>query len=209
MAAMTLLGKAWRKPYWVFYYLVTKLSFWRCWLLKAQARFYGGRVEIGHNVVITHPTQFQGFGTLILGDNVKLGFMMGGLKNIPILLQPRTDAAVIQIDQGSILMNGSELISRSSIYIGKNCRVGAGCVFLDADFHGIGPDERDQVGITKPIIIGDNVWLGRSVTVLKGVHVGNDAIIGANCMVTKDIPAGGIAVGNPMRIVGSVYDRMV
>lgn len=130
---------------------------------------------------------------------------------MPILLQTRTDAAVIQIDQGSILMNGSELISRSSIYIGKNCRIGAGCAFLDADFHGIGADERDQVGVTKPIIIGDNVWLGvwlgRSVTILKGVHVGNDAVIGANCVVTKDIPAGGIAVGNPVRIVGSVYER--
>lgn len=207
MVTKIILGKAWRKPYWIFYYLVNRLSFWRCWHLQAQARLYGAKVLIGHNVIITHPTQFQGFGTLLLEEDVKLGYMMGGLKNSFILLQPRTDTAIIQIGQGSILMNGSELISRSKISIGKNCRIGAGCVFLDADFHGLGADERDQVGATEPIIVGDNVWLGRSVTVLKGVCIGDDAVVGANCVVTKNIPPGGIAVGNPMRIVGSVYHR--
>jgi maltose O-acetyltransferase len=106
-----------------------------------------------------------------------------------------------------MLMNGSELMSRSEICLGGNCRIGAGCVFLDADFHGLGVNERDQVGITEPIAVGNNVWLGRGVTVLKGVHIGDDAVVGAGCVVSKSIPAGGIAVGNPMRVVGSVYDR--
>lgn len=204
---MTLIGKVWRKPYWVYYYFVSRLSFLRKWHLRIQARFYGAKVEIGRNVTITHPICFQGFGTLVVEDNVRLGFMMGGLKNAPILFQPRTNTALIQIGEGSAVMNGCEVIARSRIQIGRNCLIGAGCVFLDADFHGLAVDERDQVGVSKPIIIGNNVWLGRAVTVLKGVCIGDDAVVGANCVVTKDIPAGGIAVGNPMRLVGSVYNR--
>ncbi len=207
MLDLGLLGKAWRKPYWVYNYVVNKTSFWKRWCLKMQARLYGTKVQIGRNVIINHPTQFQGFGILILEDDVKLGFMMAGLRNAPILLQPRANVSVIQICRGSMLMNGCELMSQSRISIGENCRIGAGCIFLDADFHALGVDERDKVGVTKPIIVGNNVWLGRSVTVLKGVHIGNDAVVGANSVVTKDIPAGGIVVGNPMQVVGSIYER--
>jgi len=106
-------------------------------------------------------------------------------------------------------MNGSEYLARTSIAIGANCRLGPKCVIMDADFHGVAPEQRDTPGETKPIVIEDDVWFGSEVMVLKGVHIGRDAVVGARCVVAKDVPAGAIVVGNPMKIVGTVYDRGV
>jgi acetyltransferase-like isoleucine patch superfamily enzyme len=54
------------------------------------------------------------------------------------------------------------------------------------------------------VIIDDNVWIGDKATILAGVHIGYGAIIGANAVVTKDIPKYSIAVGNPARILSRV-----
>jgi maltose O-acetyltransferase len=56
----------------------------------------------------------------------------------------------------------------------------------------------------KPITIGDNVWLGGGVIVLPGVTIEENSVIGAGAVVTKDVPAGCVAVGNPARVVKSI-----
>ena len=56
----------------------------------------------------------------------------------------------------------------------------------------------------KPITIGEYVWLGMNVTVLKGLTIGEHSIIGANSVVTKDIPAYCIAAGNPCRVIRTI-----
>ena len=56
----------------------------------------------------------------------------------------------------------------------------------------------------KPITIGDNVWIGGNVVVLPGVTIGNNSVIGAGSVVTKDIPAGVIAYGNPCKVIRDV-----
>jgi acetyltransferase-like isoleucine patch superfamily enzyme len=55
--------------------------------------------------------------------------------------------------------------------------------------------------ISSPTKIGDRVWIGANVTILKGVTIGNDAVVGAGSVVTKDIPAKAIAVGNPAKVI--------
>ena len=51
------------------------------------------------------------------------------------------------------------------------------------------------------VVIGNNVWLGDKVTILPGIHIGDGAVIGANSVVTKNIPAYAVACGNPARII--------
>jgi maltose O-acetyltransferase len=53
----------------------------------------------------------------------------------------------------------------------------------------------------EPVIIGDNVWIGGSVTILPGVTIGDNVTIGAGSVVTKDIPSNSIAVGNPCKVI--------
>lgn len=56
------------------------------------------------------------------------------------------------------------------------------------------------------MVIGNNVWLGANVTVLPGVTIGDDAVVGAGSIVTKDVPARTLAVGSPARVVRSIED---
>ena len=172
-----------------------------------QAFRHRGRVDISRDVTCRHPVVFQGHGQLVVKSGVEFGFRMSGAINTPILLQPREAGSSIVIGSGSRIMNGCELIARTMIELGSHCLVGAQVVILDADFHGIEPDAREQIGATSPVTIEDNVWIGTRAIILKGAHIGKDAVVAAGCVVTKDVPAGAIVAGNPMRIIGSVYQQ--
>jgi len=89
-----------------------------------------------------------------------------------------------------------------SLRIGQHCAIGPGCYLTDHD-HGqaIGLPPLSQPMVAVPTQLGDRVWLGANVVVLKGVTIGNDVIVGAGSVVTKDLPEGAIAVGNPARVI--------
>ena len=84
-----------------------------------------------------------------------------------------------------------------SIKIGDNVKVGANSIIMDGDAH----QDDDRAGDNKEVVIGNNVWIGANVTVLKGVHIGDNSVIGMGSIVTKDIPSNSVAVGNPCRVV--------
>ena len=95
------------------------------------------------------------------------------------------------------------LASLETISIGEDCLIAELVSIRDHD-HGFDSLEipvREQGYKSAPVHIGRNVWLGAKVTVVRGVSIGDNAIIGANAVVTKDIPANAIAVGVPARIV--------
>ena len=60
---------------------------------------------------------------------------------------------------------------------------------------------REQGHVCAPVTIGDNVWLAGKSTVLKGVTIGDNAVVGANAVVTRDIPANAVAMGVPARVI--------
>lgn len=183
------------------------LSGVRRWLFLVQTFIWQGKAILEADVRFLHPVSFQGRGSVYLQRNVRLGYKLAGASRSPILLQPRTSDALIRVGAGSIIVNGTEIIALRSVTIGENCRIGARTTIFDSDFHGIRPDERDTPGIIGSVVINDNVWVGADAMILKNVTIGHDAVIGARCVVTKDVPAGAIVAGNPMKIVGSVYDR--
>ena len=86
------------------------------------------------------------------------------------------------------------------IIIEDNVRCGANTLITDSDWHSDDP----RSGAPRPIHIETNVWLGVNVSVLKGVHIGENSVIGAGSVVTKSIPANVIAAGNPCRIIKSI-----
>lgn len=100
-------------------------------------------------------------------------------------------------------MSSSTINCWKSVIIGSNVRIGANCVIMDADFHLDDP----RSGVPKDIIIEDNVWLGANVTVMKGVKIGKNSIIGMGSIVTKDIPENCIAVGIPSRVIRKLSER--
>ncbi|MEP0923578.1 acyltransferase [Leptolyngbya sp. ST-U4] len=112
-------------------------------------------------------------------------------------LQPK-----IRIGANTYINRNAFIDASLEITIGHECAIGPGCYITDHD-HGteLGLPPLAQPLISKPTQIGDRVWLGANVTVLKGVTIGADAVVGAGSVVTKDIPERAIAVGAPAKVI--------
>ena len=91
------------------------------------------------------------------------------------------------------------------VIIGNNVRVGANVLIVDGDAHQNDPRSKEN----RPIFIDDNVWIGTSVIVLKGVSIGRNSVIGAGSVVTKDIPANVVAAGNPCRVIKPLSEDVI
>jgi len=94
--------------------------------------------------------------------------------------------------------NGNYIQARNGIEIGNNVRLGPNVGLISADHK---PDNFDQWIPSKPIKIGDNVWVGMNSVILSGVTIGDNVVIGANSVVTKDIPSDSVAVGSPCKVI--------
>jgi maltose O-acetyltransferase len=89
----------------------------------------------------------------------------------------------------------------AAITIGEDCQIGPNVQLLTPT-HPVEPGpRRDKLEAARPLSIGDNVWLGGGVIVCPGVTIGDNSVIGAGAVVTRDIPANVVAVGNPARPV--------
>ena len=88
---------------------------------------------------------------------------------------------------------------QGGIWIGEGSLIGHNVVFATLN-HDLQP-ERRQVCIPKSIELGKNVWIGSNSTILSGVKIGDNAVVGAASVVTKDVPADTIVAGNPARVI--------
>lgn len=99
------------------------------------------------------------------------------------------------------------LVDDTHIYVGDNTMFGPNVVLATAG-HPVLPELRAQVyQYNLPIHIGKNCWLGAGVIVLPGVTIGDNSVIGAGSVVTKDIPANVVAVGNPCKVLREINER--
>ena len=108
----------------------------------------------------------------------------------------------IVIEDNTFIGSSCEFNCNCSIKIGKYSNIASGCRFIDHD-HGIIAGERigAQTSTRKEIILGEDVWLGCNVIVLKGVSIGNGAVVAAGAVVTKSIPANEIWGGAPAKFI--------
>lgn len=168
------LNSRWRN----FYYSVLGVKF--------QGYIWLGNIEVPRNF-----------------SDIELAFGCS-LDNGVVLLSSGEGANQPKIHIGaSTYVNRNTFIDASlSIKIGEKCGIGPNCYITDHD-HGTEANlpPLEQPLISRPTQLCDRVWLGANVTVLKGITIGEDAVIGAGSVVTKDIPAGAVAVGVPAKVI--------
>jgi acetyltransferase-like isoleucine patch superfamily enzyme len=122
----------------------------------------------------------------------------------------------IEVGDQSVLV-GAVFMCAEHIQIGQRVTISYHVTIADSDFHPIDPDLRKQDAIaisphgdrqrrpaivTRPVIIEDDAWIGIGAIILKGVRVGVGARIEAGAVVTRDVPPGSVAGGNPARVIG-------
>ena len=116
---------------------------------------------------------------------------------------------VLVVGPNTFIGEGTIIVANSSIMIGHDCLVAAGVVIRDQDHctEDLSQPVRLQGLLTGPINIGNDVWIGAKSTILKGVSLGDQCVVGANSVVTRAIPLQSIAVGTPAKVIGSRGDR--
>lgn len=108
----------------------------------------------------------------------------------------------IEVGRDVFVNWGCTLMDRGGITIGDGSFLGPNVQLITIN-HLRGPEQRVTT-VSKPIRIGERVWIGAGATVLQDVTVGDDAIIGARAVVTHDVPAGAIVAGAPAKVIGCV-----
>ena len=131
---------------------------------------------------------------LILKDNVKLRRSIINIRgsNCKIIIGNRSsfgEVRLVNVGKGN------------DILIGKDCLFADNIEIWASDTHSIFDGDDKLINPERPISIGDKVWIGSHVKILKGVNIGGNAIVGMGSMVTKDIKAGDLCVGNPLRVI--------
>ena len=110
----------------------------------------------------------------------------------------------ITLGKRVFINSGCRFQDQGGISIGDDCLIGHNAVLATLN-HDLSPSRRADMH-PAPITLGRNVWLGSNVTVLPGVTIGDDAVVAAGAVVTKDVPARSVVVGSPARVIRSVED---
>jgi len=181
-------------------------------LLKALNRFYVRRFiapqfdSLGNLPEIAHPRNL-----VIFGGGVHLG------RCAQIICAPdnwvrfttwpgKSKQGQIHIGDYCLISPGVRISAEDSIRIGNNVMLAANVYVSDSDWHGVYNRIR-PFRCSKPVVLENNVWLGERVIVNKGVTIGENSVVGAGSVVTRDIPANSIAAGNPARVIKHINPR--
>ena len=140
-------------------------------------------------------------------DRILTSFLGKKGKNTVILSPFQCDYGYnIEIGENFYSNHNLVILDPGKVTFGDNCFVAPNCGFYTAG-HALDAEQRNEgFEIALPITVGNNVWIGGSVCVMPGVTIGDNTIIGGGSVVTKDIPSGVIAAGNPCRVIRKITE---
>ena len=154
----------------------------------------GGRVRISPGLLGNGRLRISGPGTVILDPEVNAW----SHAEVNRLITTRPEA-VIRIGRNARL-NGCTLRAASRIEVGADCVLGSCEVRDDEEWPSTVLRGRGTNG-PRPVIIGDNVWIGGQASILPGVRIGRNSVVGIHAVVFEDVPPDVIVAGNPARVV--------
>ncbi|NLT04108.1 MAG: acyltransferase [Bacteroidales bacterium] len=188
--------------------MITMIPWYFNWWLRCKIRLYrfawSKTVAVSGRPDCKQPLLIRGEGRVQFAAGVRVGSKTyQGYLNTYGNFTVRGEESLIRIgEQVSLNNNASLTADRASIYIGKGTVTGINLSIHTSDRYNTDPVLRhmDQRP-THTVIIGENVFLGDNVMILKGVKIGNNAVIGAGSVVTHSIPENVLAAGNPCTVI--------
>jgi len=158
-----------------------------------RARWYLRKVNDLGAVRLQGKARVRNNGRMSLGDRMLLESTI-----VPIELVT-WKGAELTIGERTYINYGTNISATSRVTIGANCAIGQYSIIMDNDYHSL--NDHRAGGRVEPITIEDNVWMGARVIVLRGSHIGNGAVIGANSLVNGYIPPNALAAGSPAKVI--------
>jgi acetyltransferase-like isoleucine patch superfamily enzyme len=166
---------------------------------KAYCYSYGKRLHTD-----IHLPWIQGNGRIVVGDDV----LIDGHFSAKFAIR-YTRTPTLQIGSNTGIGSGSVFTVGRCITIGDYCRIAAGVTMFDTPGHPLDPESRQQGASAadddvKPIQIGNNVWIGRNVTIFPGVTIGDNSVVAMGSCVMASVPPDTVVGGNPARAMKSL-----
>ena len=114
----------------------------------------------------------------------------------------------VTVGKGVFINFGATILAQASVTLGDRVMMGPNCSLITVG-HPVNDHEMRAEGweIAKPISVGCNTWFGANVTVLPGVTIGEDCVVGAGSLVTRDVPDNSLVLGSPGRVVRKLEDN--
>lgn len=171
-------------------------------LFKAACTSYGTNVHTG-----AHLHWVQGAGDLIVGNNVTIDG-----KCSFFFASKYTGRPSLTIGHNTGIGHNCSFVVGKSIRIGQHCRIAAFVQMFDSPGHPLDPDARKagqpaNAEDVRPIIIGDNVWIGTNAIVFPGVTVGDNSVVALGSVVMQNVPPNVVVSGNPARQIAKLTTR--
>lgn len=110
-------------------------------------------------------------------------------------------SATLTIGDRTYLNFNTTVIASERIEIGAECAIAWNVSIMDTDFHLLFADDEKPPVAKDPVKIGDRVWIGTGATVLKGVRIGDGAVVAAHAVVSRDVPPQCLVAGSPARVI--------
>lgn len=130
-------------------------------------------------------------GSIEVGDRVMLH------RHVKLSAWGTDGPAKITIGSRTYIGDRTEIHAGRSVTIGSGCDISWDCNILDRDYHKLCSDTETFA----PVVISDNVWIGCRAIILKGVTIGEGAVVAAGSVVTRDVPARTLVAGNPAKVI--------
>lgn len=180
------------------YYL--KKAWYRLIHLYIRHKLSPQFASLGSHPFIIKPWHIEVFGGPVhIGNHITL-LGCSDKKTRLTVWSDKKNIDGIRIGDHVLISPGVRISAAQSIRIEDSCMLASHVYITDSDWHGI-YDRSLPCGETGPVVLEQNVWVGDSAIICKGVRIGKNSIIGAGSVVTVDIPANVIAAGNPAKII--------
>lgn len=176
---------------------------------SARASFYRciSTAKVEGKLRAVAPVLCDGRGTVRVGKGVSFGFIQDAdFWTSYVFLNPRNPGTVISFGEGTTVCNHFTAVAEGpGIEFGKNVLVGTGVSVFDSDFHEVDPAKRCS-GTPKAgkVVIGDNVWIGERVTILKGAVIGENSVVAAGAVVSGIFPKNVVIGGVPAKVIRNI-----
>lgn len=186
--------------------MIKLLYYFNTICFRVYCRFFSGNINIEKHVKINNwPILIhRSNAKIVLGNNVLLNssnrnYHINMFASVKLMCDKPN--AIISIGDNTRI-HGSCIHAFERIEIGSNCLIAANCQIFDASGHGTSLKERaESQGKSKPIIIGNNVWIGTGCIILPGTTIGNNSVISAGSVVRGVVPEGVVFAGNYAKFI--------